>query len=253
MGLLVLAVFILLVALGTWQLQRRVWKLNLIHAVATRLHGPATPAPGPAGWPTVTAERDAYRKVQVSGVFDHSKETLVLALTELGAGDWVLTPLKTDRGFTVLVNRGFVSDDRRDARTRSAGQPQGPTTITGLMRMSEPGGGFLRRNNPLGRRWYSRDVAAIGRAQSLSALAPYFIDADARPNPGGWPVGGLTVVTFPNSHLVYALTWYGMAALLAGASVTLAWPRRRAWTRGKDPTPHDRTKPDSPDEPPLAP
>ena len=50
-------------------------------------------------------------------------------------------------------------------------------------------------------------------------MAPFFIDADATPSPGGLPVGGLTVVHFPNSHLTYALTWFALAGLGAGASI----------------------------------
>ena len=91
-------------------------------------------------------------------------------------------------------------------------------TITGLLRMSEPNGGFLRSNDPAGGRWYSRDVKAIGAACGLSGVAPFFVDADATPNPGGYPVGGLTVVAFDNNHLVYALTWFGLALLCAVGS-----------------------------------
>ncbi|WP_204313471.1 SURF1 family cytochrome oxidase biogenesis protein, partial [Klebsiella michiganensis] len=71
----------------------------------------------------------------------------------------------------------------------------GETRVTGLLRVSEPGGAFLRANDPAAGRWYSRDVAAIGAARRLSDLAPYFVDADARPGArADEPVGGLTVV-----------------------------------------------------------
>ena len=136
--------------------------------------------------------------------------TLVQAVTDYGAGFWVLTPMKTDAGWTVLVNRGFVPAERRAAATSG---PAGVTTATGLLRITEPKGGFLRSNDPAADRWYSRDVAAIARARRLSHVAPYFIDADATPNPGGYPIGGLTVIAFPNSHLSYALTWFTMAIL----------------------------------------
>jgi surfeit locus 1 family protein len=79
--------------------------------------------------------------------------------------------------------------------------------------MSEPHGGFLRANDPAAGRWYSRDVSAIARARGLGHIAPFFIDADASPNPGGYPRGGLTVVAFRNDHLVYALTWFALAGL----------------------------------------
>jgi len=216
--LLALAAFALFVGLGTWQLQRRAWKLDLIARVDARVHAPPALAPGPAAWAHISAANDAYRHVSVAGAFQNDRETLVQAVTELGPGFWVMTPLVSDRGFTVLVNRGFVPPERSDPRTRAQGEAEGPVLVTGLLRISEPHGGFLRRNDPKDRRWYSRDVAAIAAARGLppGLTAPYFIDADATPHPGGFPVGGLTVIAFPNSHLVYALTWYGLALLVAG-------------------------------------
>ena len=156
--------------------------------------------------------------MQLQGAFDHNRETLVQAVTERGAGFWVLTPLRTRQG-TVLVNRGFVPTELRDPATRAAGQAGDIVTVTGLLRANEPGGGFLRSNDPAGDRWYSRDVPAIARARGLGAVAPFFVDADATPNPGGYPLGGLTVVRFRNSHLVYAITWFALALLSVAAAV----------------------------------
>ncbi|WP_332308531.1 SURF1 family cytochrome oxidase biogenesis protein [Sphingomonas sp. TDK1] len=59
----------------------------------------------------------------------------------------------------------------------------------------------MRTNQPSEDRWYSRDVLAIARARGLTFVAPFFIDADSTLNAGGWPVGGLTVISFPNNHL----------------------------------------------------
>ncbi|KRC82784.1 hypothetical protein ASE13_05280 [Sphingomonas sp. Root241] len=211
-------------ALGVWQIERRAWKLDLIARVDARIHAPAAPLPARADWVRVNARDDAYRHVRVTGSFLHDRETLVQAVTERGAGFWVLTPLRTAEGI-VLVNRGFVPPERRDPARRHA--RQGPVTVTGLLRMSEPGGAFLRSNDPATGRWYSRDVAAITRTRGLGDVAPFFVDADATPNPGGYPVGGLTVVAFPNNHLVYALTWFGLAALSAwGAALILRKARR---------------------------
>ncbi len=208
-----LAVFL---ALGAWQLQRRTWKLDLMAAVDRRTHAPPVPAPGPDTWSRLSPEGDAYRRVRARGLFLNGHETLVQAVTAKGPGVWVMTPLKTDLGFTILVNRGFAPLEQRAASAREAGSVFGETTVTGLLRISEPRGGFLRRNHPAAGRWYSRDVAAMARAEGLSDVAPYFIDADATPNAGGWPAGGMTVVSFRNSHLVYAITWFGLAAMVAG-------------------------------------
>lgn len=211
------------IALSVWQVQRRAWKHALIEAVESRSTAAPVAAPGPAAWPGIDAETDAYRRVTFTGRFAHDREALVQAVTERGGGYWVMTPLVGDR-FTVLVNRGFVPRERRNAASRIAGNPPGPVTVTGLLRITEPDGGFLRSNDPKADRWYSRDVSAIANARALGRTAPYFIDADAAANPGGYPVGGMTVVRFSDNHLVYALTW---AALAIGC----AWGAMMVWRK----------------------
>ncbi len=217
-GLMLLLTFVF-VGLGTWQVQRLFWKLDLIERVETRVHAPAVPAPSLSEWAEVAAATDEYRHVTAKGFFDHDKSALVQAVTERGAGFWVLTPLRLDDGSTILINRGFMPAARsaRDARLGSE-LAAGPVSVTGLLRISEPGGGFLRSNDPANDRWFSRDVAAIAEAKALKDVAPYFIDADGTPNAGGLPIGGLTVIAFRNSHLVYALTWYSLAIMSAAAA-----------------------------------
>ncbi|MBZ9668652.1 SURF1 family protein [Mesorhizobium sp. ES1-3] len=218
LGLLGVLVF---VGLGIWQLERRVWKLDLIARVDQRIHAPVVDAPGPQSWNGITAAGYEYRHVRLAGRYLGGANTLVRAVTELGGGYWVLTPMRTDSGFVVLVNRGFIPQERKAEFERERGGRTAPAVIDGLLRMSEPGGGFLRKNDAMGNRWYSRDVAAIATARGLTInVAPYFVDAEAS-DIEGWPRGGLTVVTFRNSHLIYALTWFTLAAMLA---IALARP-----------------------------
>lgn len=203
-----------LAALGTWQVERLAWKRDLIVRVDQRVHAQPVPAPARAEWDRVNADDDEYRRVTASGTLANDRETLVYASTVLGPGYWVMTPLMLADGTAILINRGFVPTDRRDPTSRAEGEPSGPVEITGLMRMTEPKGSLLQSNDIAADRWYSRDVAAIAQKRGGSAVAPYFIDADAKANPGGLPVGGLTVIHFPNNHLVYAITWYGLAAMV---------------------------------------
>ena len=210
---LLASISLLFVALGLWQIERRTEKLALIAAVEQRVHAPPVAAPGPSDWPRISFKTDAYRAVRARGVFLHDRETLVQAVTELGPGYWVMTPLRTEAGWTVLVNRGFVLPENRDRAKRRGGEPAGLVTVTGLLRVTEPKGAFLRSNDPMHDRWYSRDIAAIGRARHLGNFAPYFIDAGPGPKEGQQPTGGLTIVSFPNNHLQYALTWFALAAL----------------------------------------
>jgi surfeit locus 1 family protein len=198
--------------LGIWQLHRRAWKLALIAQVERRLAAVPVAAPGPDRWRTISFD-DSYTRLGVHGRFLPGGTTLVQAVTDLGPGYWVMTPLAADRGFTLLVDRGFVPQEMKNHLLPA---PAGETDVTGLLRPSEPHGGFLRANDPSADRWYSRDVAAIAARHRLGPVAPYFVDADAATS-SGWPRGGLTIVRFPNNHLQYALTWFAMAALLAGA------------------------------------
>jgi surfeit locus 1 family protein len=233
------AVVATFLALGTWQVQRRAWKLALIERVEQRVAAPAAAAPGPERWAEVNAANDEYRHVRATGRFRNDVQVPVQAVTELGAGFWVLTPLELDDGSTLLVNRGFVAPEWRDRPAPAEGR----VTVTGLLRLSEPGGGFLRRNDAAAGRWYSRDVAAIAAARGLRRVAPYFVDADsggaagpeagaiaaAAATPPGTPIGGLTVVAFHNSHAVYAFTWYTLALMAAagGWRLTREEPRDR--------------------------
>jgi surfeit locus 1 family protein len=226
-ALCALLLFATFVALGSWQLQRRIWKLDLIERVTQRVAAPAVAAPAPADWPEVSAASHEYRHVQLTGHFVAGHDTRVQAVTKIGAGFWLLSPLQLADGSVVLVNRGFVPPQSKAVSAAS----ETPVTLTGLLRLTEPGGGFLRKNDPVAERWFSRDVAAIAQARGLQRVAPYFVDADAA---GGntladpdQPVGGLTVIAFANSHLVYALTWFTLALMVAGAFVGLAMHNAR--------------------------
>jgi surfeit locus 1 family protein len=212
-------------ALGIWQIERRAWKLALIERVEQRVHAAPVPAPGPSDWARINRDDFEYQRVSVSGHFIADKETLVRAVTDLGGGYWVLAPFQADRGFVVLVNRGFVPPEGKDPALRTTPSP-GPTSITGLLRLTEPKGGFLRTNDPAQNQWYSRDVTAISHAQGLTDTAPYFIDAQSSNDAGarapGQPVPGLTVISFHNSHLVYAITWFALALMVAAFGIRMA-------------------------------
>lgn len=201
-----------LVSLGVWQIHRLQWKRALIHQVETRIHDRPRPAPLLAG------PNDTYLRIMTRGRFLHDRATLVQASAIRGPGYWVMTPMITDGGFTMIVNRGFVPPDRRSSYDR----PAGTVRIVGLLRQTEPGGGFLRANDPKAGRWYSRDVTAISRAHDLPApVANYFLDQEHSPDSGTLPIGGLTIVSFPNNHLPYAITWFALAAMVAGAYIVV--------------------------------
>jgi surfeit locus 1 family protein len=210
-------------ALGTWQLFRMQWKQQLIARVNQRAHAAPVAAPARAEWSALTADNAEYRHVQIGGTLLPGHSTLVHASTQHGLGYWVMTPLRTAAGDIILVNQGFVADRKFDA-----GSAPRPALASGLLRMSQSDGAFLRHNDPAARRWYSRDVHAIAAAQGLAPVAPYFIDADAGTAPqAGQPIGGLTVISFRDNHLVYALTWYALALMIIGRTWQITRKNRR--------------------------
>lgn len=250
-----IALFVVFIALGTWQVERRAWKLQVIERVSQRLHTPPISMPPASAWPAMDGASHEYQPIQVQGHWLADKTVLTQAATELGAGFWVVTPLQTDDNQQVLINRGFIPQSlRAQWAPPSASDPaqhEAQVQITGLIRMSEPGGGFLRTNDPAQQRWHSRDVAAIAQALNLQQAAPFFIDAGlpaqnanvlATTNNGPWPRSGLTVVRFHNSHMVYLLTWYGLALMVAGAAVVVARYELRLRAAFRDTPPDEQQR-----------
>ena len=208
-----------LVSLGVWQLQRLAWKEDLIARAAARATAPAEGLPPEAAWPSLAPEDYEFRRVRLSGRFLHEREFHVFAsLPERGGrfggpGYWVFTPLALAGGAVVFVNRGFVPMGRKDPASRQAGQVEGQVEITGLMRAPDRPGMFTPAPDPARNTWFLRDPSAMACAAGLGRAAPFYVDA-AESAPGGLPQGGETRLVFPNPHLGYALTWFGLAAVL---------------------------------------
>ena len=211
---MITVVIIGLIVLGNWQLRRLDWKLELIERVETRAYSAPASLPNRALWSDINKQDHEYQRVTATGEFLHDKEALVWAATEYGNGYWVLTPLVINANETVFINRGFVPLDKSDQNTRKEGQVTGDVSITGWLRISEPIGTFLRANDVANDRWYSRDIEAMAQSRGLNNVAPFFVDAETSAQQADIPIAGLTRLHFRNPHLIYALTWYGLALLL---------------------------------------
>nr|WP_205790156.1 SURF1 family protein [Microvirga makkahensis] len=230
-GLTALVAFAILIGLGSWQLQRKAWKESLIQQIETRAYGEPGSILPEAEWSGWRADQDEFRKVRVTGTFLHDLETPVYGLapgTRQGAplqGYYIITPLRLPTGAIVMVNRGIVPIELKDPAGRPQGQPAGEVTVTGLVRAPEARNPFTPENDPARNTWFTRDPQALAEVRGLERVAPFLIDADATPNPGGWPRGGQTQLILPNNHLQYALTWYGLALTLIGVFGAFAWRR----------------------------
>lgn len=217
---------IVLIGLGSWQMQRWQWKSELIRSVETGLAAApvllpaAVDDPGPLAW----------RKVTVAGRFRHDREIHLLARDRFGRlGYQVATPLERPGGGHVLVLRGWVPNDRKEPASRADGQVTGPVTVTGIVRLPWRPGWFTPDNDPAKNVWFWPDRDAMQRFAGVDFPA-LLVEADATPIPGGLPQGGQTRVDIPNDHLHYALTWYGFAIALA--VIYVLWHRQRAGGNG---------------------
>ena len=212
-----LPVLAILLTLGTWQVQRLQWKEGLIQRVNERMAEQPVPLAKIAS-EYAAGEEIEYRPVTLSGSFLHQGERHYFATWQGQSGYFVHTPMDLGGGQYILVNRGFVPFDRKDPATREAGQVEGRVDIGGVSRLPETEKpSFLVPDNDLDKNiFYWRDIPTMARTAGLPTdkVYPFFVDADAKPNPGGLPIGGVTLVDFPNRHLEYAVTWYGLAFAL---------------------------------------
>jgi len=204
--------FAILLSLGFWQLNRLQWKLDLIAQVNANMH--AAPISPDAALAMGTAAQ--YRRVAIDGRFDNSREAYVFG-TESGAPVYhVIVPFVTRDGRTFLVDRGVVPKEKISPATRAPGQIAGDTRVVGVWRTPDAPGWFTPAPDAAHRIWFAHDLIGIAKVDRIALAAPVIVEADATPNPGGWPKGGQTVVTFRNEHLQYAITWFGLAAVLMG-------------------------------------
>lgn len=213
--------FAILIGLGTWQMQRLGWKTALIDLVNARIAAEPVDLPQ-----TFNLEEWNYRRVQVTGIFDHQAEQHLVWNNPAGKGGYsIFTPLRIADGRTVIINRGWVPYDRKNADSRAEGQVEASVTVMGLVRQPWPRGPFMPDNDPVKNVWFWPDISAMGAAMKLDPAPTFFIDADSAANPGGLPQGGQTVLNFRNEHLQYALTWYSLAAILL--VIWFLWSRAR--------------------------
>ncbi len=232
----------ILISLGLWQLERKAWKEGLLAQIQARAYGEPGEIAPPSAWGSWRADVDEFRRVRVTGTFRHDLETLVHGLMPASRGApaqgfYVFTPLERPDGTTLLINRGFVPTELKEPEKRAQAQVPGEVALTGLVRAPEARPQFVPPNDPARGAWFVRDVAEIARARGLDRVAPFYVDADATPNPGGWPRGGQANLTLPNNHLQYAFTWFGIAGTLVGVFGVFAWRRLRGRAGDEDVSP----------------
>ena len=208
-----LPALVICLALGGWQIERLFWKQDMIAQREAAVTAALAAVPN-----TFSEARGMeFRHVSDEGVFLNDKEIYLGATSEGGGqGYQVLTPLLEPGGRVVFVNRGYIPSELKDPAKRALGQITGTVRVQGLLRLPPAGrpNWFLPDNRPDLNYWFWVDLTAMSAADKLGRVAPFYIDADATPNAGGWPKGGVTRLTLPNNHLQYAITWFSLAVAL---------------------------------------
>ena len=212
----------ILCGLGVWQLQRKAWKENLVATMTARLDVKPQPLPPRSQWAKLTQATDEFRRVEFTAEFLPGEEALVytpgspLRSDVKGPGYWVFAQARLPGGSIVVVDRGFVPLERKDAASRAEGVPKGTVDIVGVLRWPEERSTFTPREEAGGNVWFLRDPAAMSARGRWDAQAPFYIDQESPVPPGGWPKPGRLEVHLPDNHLQYAITWFGLAAGLIG-------------------------------------
>jgi surfeit locus 1 family protein len=224
----------ILVALGTWQLQRKAWKEDLIATLERRFAAAPMPLPSPEEWLALDRADLEFRRVRFTATFLYDREALVygggsaLRSDATGPGYWVFTPAQLANEALVMVDRGFVPEGRQDPARRPQGSAAGPLEIVGVLRWPEQPGWFSPPPDVAHNLWFVRDPAGMAAAKRLGAVAPFYVEQESPPPPGGLPSPAKLKVNLPNNHAQYMLTWYGLAAALAAVFAAYALTQWRA-------------------------
>jgi len=238
-GLFTLAMVAAFVALGLWQLQRRVEKHALIAALTERLAAAPGPLPLSVQWNVLTPERDEFRRVTFSATYAKPDAMVYASGSAIredmsGPVTWAFLPAKLPSGETVVVNTGFVENTMQDRAVEDRAVARlldnGPVMLTGYLRFPESGGLFTPAANIGKRLWFARDVPDMARQLGWgvgeSRLAPFYIDLESPAPPNGIPKPGPLHVHLKDDHMQYAITWFSLAfAVMIAFGV---WWRRKA-------------------------
>lgn len=232
--IMVAIVLPILLALGNWQLERRVWKEKLIADLVSRAKSPDVPIESllnSSGSFLKSPEDLEYTAVRAEGRFLHDKEQHLYAPDPReGPGVEVITPLElAGSGLIIFVNRGYVPDRIRDRNLRADGLNEGRVEVLGLIRAAGRPNAFSPPHDPRTGLWFWRDFDGMAAADGVAGEGKAvrgFLDSTMAA-PGGWPRGGATRFDLPNRHLEYALTWFGLAIALAAIFLIYAVNRLR--------------------------
>ena len=206
-----------LCGLGTWQIERKAWKEALIDTLTRRLSAPPASLPPRPTWPTLDPAQDEFRRISFSAEFLTDREAFVYTAGSAlrndisGPGYWVFTPSRLAGGSVIVINRGFIPQDRKAESSASSGL----VDVVGVLRWPEKRNVFTPKDDPAHNLWFARDPESMAAEKGWGPVAPFYIELESPVPASGLPRPGMLTVNLPNNHLSYAITWFGLAAALA--------------------------------------
>lgn len=197
----------IMIGLGVWQLDRRAWKAQVLAGIDRAEGAAATP---------LSADPAPFAKVRVEGTLRNASAAYYGAdvqLTPTGPkmGARLIVPLDRPGQVPILVDRGWVPMEP----LRPISQPSGPVTIEGFVRPPDRPGWFSASDDLASRRFYTLNPMRIGAGLGLANVAPFVVIALGQRPPELFPLPAQRMPRPPNDHLNYALTWFGLAFVLA--------------------------------------
>ena len=203
--------FIILISLGTWQVNRLEWKSNIIAQLNEVYSNDADKNTLSFADLKITDNDLPILYGSVKGIFDYSREILVGPRPFDGeVGYSVITPLRLKNNNYILVNRGFVTADKKEdiASTHA----RGFIKISGLIRKPD-WNKFTPENSPENNVWTKLDITQIAKVKNISSVAPLMMYAEKSSK--DFSILQLQQERWMprNKHKQYAIFWFTMAAV----------------------------------------
>jgi len=205
---------LVLLALGFWQLDRLVWKTALINNFNERA----------SAKPMLPPENDAdlsaieFHSLALQGRYLHDQERFLTGRTYEGnAGFHVVTPFRTNGGKLIFVNRGWVSEAYREPEKRPFSVENKEVSIRAVLRLPQQKGYFVPENEPERGFWFTLKPDELATHLNMQeAITSYYADQIRQGEVLTLPIAATMHIEVRNTHLNYALTWFGIALSLIG-------------------------------------
>ena len=196
---------LILVSLGTWQLERLRWKTDILSSMKESLSLPPLKITSQV---IDNIDQYSFRRIQLTGNYLYKDNiTIYSKVFNKKVGKHLIVPLETKYGI-ILVNRGFIPSDFNIENNIKSGE----ISINGIVKFQQKINYFTPNNNVIKNEWYYININEVSNFLSLPLLNFYIVEENNIEEK--YPVGSQYNINIPNDHLQYAITWFSLALAL---------------------------------------